>query len=108
MAKRYSGDLTVNLQWKDAQKVNGTYPPHGGYYACTVVFDRRVVSRSSVFAPAVLHVAVDSAVAYDQAARAALSFANDEESEIGEQAAYSRRLGTWHIGRTAAARHGGD
>lgn len=104
MATRYSGELTIHVKWVEDVNVH----PHNGFYDTSVIYKGRRVSTPVVRAPAHLTVAVDSAEAYDQAAGAALSFANDEEPEIGEQAAYSRSGASWYIARDKKKKHGGD
>jgi hypothetical protein len=67
VAKRYSGDVVVTMIYRDATRD----------YACRVAIpgETRVVF---VGAPKALEHAVDSREAFDQTARAAIAFAEDE------------------------------
>lgn len=80
MARRYSGKLTVDIAWHDSKqeyRARVAYP--GG-------------SRTVwVGPPSVLTKAVDSSVAYDEAAAAAISFASEEDHQIGEYAEHTDR-----------------
>lgn len=73
MAKRYCGEVTIELYWDDKKE----------RYRSVV----RCVKASTVIwvgRPAAAHGAVDAPRAYDAAARAALSFAMEEEGDRGE------------------------
>jgi hypothetical protein len=75
MAKRYSGDLTVNITYHDDDTYRGTVTGPGGSY-----------KFNSLRAPAVglgAGVAYDSPVAYDKMARSAISFATYDKEDIG-------------------------
>lgn len=70
MAIRYSGNATIRVVYRDS-----------GDYACTVSVAGRNVWTGTVGAPAVgfgVGIAYDSPEAYDEAARAALAFAEDD------------------------------
>jgi len=67
MAVRYSGRMTVRLQWNDRTSM---------YHAR--VTDGQRGMDIVVGAPAVLKIAVDSPSAYDGAAQAAIAFALEE------------------------------
>lgn len=70
MATRYSGNATIRMVYQDS-----------GDYACTVSVAGRNVWTGTVGAPAVGFgdgIAYDSPDAYDETARAALAFAEDE------------------------------
>lgn len=81
MAVRYSGDVKITLKYREREndyRATLTWPSgRGGYHRHTV----------HVGVPAHITKAVDSPDAYDEAAHAALSFANDEWSLIGELSA---------------------
>lgn len=75
MAKRYSGQLIVDIAWHDSKqeyRASVSYP--GGH------------KTVCVGPPGVLTKAVDSSIAYDEAAAAAISFASEDDPEIGELA----------------------
>lgn len=70
MAKRYSGNATVQVTYDDRD-----------YYPCQVVINHREVWRGAVGVPACgfgSGIAYDSPEAYDSAARAAFAFAECE------------------------------
>lgn len=101
MATRYSGDLTITLTYRDPHAELFDMYPNGDYRA-TISWPSRARGgkhRRTIYvgAPKYLRQAVDSPEAYDSAAHAAISFAAEEESEIGERAA----IGTdgWLISR---------
>lgn len=77
MARRYSGQLTINVLYDD----------HGFYR--TTVSGPNGSWRGNVYPPAAglgRGVAYDSAQAYDEVARAAVSFADDEMRGMGDYA----------------------
>jgi hypothetical protein len=86
-ALRYSGALRIRVTYVD---------PKAGY-RCAISGDgiRRTIW---VGAPNCLSHAVDSSEAFDETAHAALSFADDEDSGIGDKAAATPE--GWHIGRS--------
>lgn len=67
MAKRYSGDVSMRLSYRDA---------HDDYKVTLSSGGRRKVVY--VLPPAILQHTVDSPKAYDDTARAAIAFAEDE------------------------------
>lgn len=73
MALRYSGAVTIRVTWNDR------------YYNASVSSNGRNLWFGTVGAPKSSKIAADSPEAYDAAAHAALSFANNE-SEAGELA----------------------
>lgn len=78
MATRYSGPLTINVVYDDR-----------GDYRSSVSEGGRVLWRGRVRPPPSgfgSGIAYDSEHAYDDVARAALSFASSENSDIGDQA----------------------
>jgi hypothetical protein len=96
MAKRYSGEVVVTVVYEDR-----------GDYKATVAIGRRNVWSDRIGAPASgfgRGVAYDSPKAYDSTARAALSFADYEDDEVGGSAAFDRDGTGWHIGRSAATK----
>ena len=77
MAERFSGDLKINVEYDDR-----------GFYRTSVSREGRVLWRGRVRPPAAgfgRGVAYDSPEAYDETARAALSFADDEK-QAGDSA----------------------
>lgn len=92
-ATRFSGDIEISVVYNERER----------QYACRLA----VPGESSVFQvvgePAILEVAVDAPEAFDSAAHAALSFADDERRwGIEEHAAFGES--GWHIGRTKEER----
>lgn len=94
MAKRYSGDLQINVVYDDRN-----------YYQTSISRDGRVLWRGRVHpAPAGFGrgVAYDSPQAYDEIARSAIAFgANDvdglaDTAEIGESDYIVRRVPRFH------------
>ena len=78
MATRYSGNLRITCLYRDQGDYKCTVTPHGG----------RGVTIYVRPAPAGFGrgVAYDSPKAYDEIAHAAISFADDEERGLGEEA----------------------
>lgn len=74
-----------------------------GDYAVSIV-GSGVKTKVYVGAPAYLEHAVDSPIAYDRAAHAAISFADEEEPGVGEHAAMTDT--GWLISRTKEGRWG--
>lgn len=75
MARRYSGELVVNITYHDDDTYKGSVKGPGGTYRFT---DLR--------APAMGHgsgVAYDSPKAYDRMAEAAISFATYDMDDLG-------------------------
>jgi hypothetical protein len=83
MATRYSGNITVRLTYVDRPPPGTFHDNRGGYKA--TVSQGREHQTIWVGEPAHLTHAVDSPAAYDDAARAAISFALDENDEWGIQ-----------------------
>jgi hypothetical protein len=99
MAKRYSGNAHIDVQWHDDVKTAIQHHfSHGGYYQATISVDRRNVWSGKIGAPAFLARAVDSPEAYDDTASAALSFALDEGVEAGGTP--NEAMTGWDIRRT--------
>lgn len=73
MAKRYSGDVSGRVTYRDPSP--GSHLRNGDYKVSLSSGGKRKVIY--VGAPAYLSHAVDSAKAYDEAFRAAMSFADD-------------------------------
>lgn len=94
MAKRYSGRAVVSVVWDD--RLDG--------YKAAVSFDGRRIWSGAIGAPRAGHGAVDSSRAYDGAAKAALSFANQDTGgdPLDTEAAHTGS--GWHVGRTIATR----
>lgn len=76
MAVRYVGDCTVRIQWDDRGYYRGTItvPLHG---------ERRVIDFSDLYPPAILTHAVDSPMAYDDAARSAVAHMANDDEDVG-------------------------
>ena len=82
MAKRYSGELTISVTYTDQ-----------GDYRCAVSKGGRVRWRGRVRpAPAGFGrgVAYDSPKAYDEVAKSALAFADDDKRGLGESAEFDQ------------------
>lgn len=75
MAKRYSGDLQITVVYDDR-----------GHYRASVSRGGVKLWRGAVRPPRSLTYAVDSEHGYDEAARAALAFADHDRSGIGDHA----------------------
>jgi len=85
MAIRYCGSVKI-----DCKLVPAKHMPHGEQYKCTISFGKAgVVSVQHVGLPAHLTEAIDSPKAYDDAARAALSFATSEDTALGTWCDYN-------------------
>ena len=80
MAKRYSGNLQINVAYDDRGHYR-TSVSRGG----TNLWHGRVDPAPSGFGPG---VAYDSPQAYDQIARSTLAFADDEVGGIGDDAEF--------------------
>lgn len=93
MATRYSGDVTIRVEWVDSRN----------HYRVALRWKDGEVPRSAVQYvghPASMRRSVDAPESYDEAAAAAISFADDAGEGPGEHAATTDR-GTW-VGRRAS------
>jgi hypothetical protein len=110
-ALRYSGALTIRVTYLEPWGA-GTPPPAGrttnsnGEYRC---FLRGPKGKITVYVGAVIvggsGIGVDSPEAFDDAAGAAISFADDEQvGNWREQASYNIDGNGYHIARHASAR----
>jgi hypothetical protein len=98
MATRYSGEAVVRVTWVDTTK---TSCPHGGHYRATVSVRGRNLWSGTICAPQHLTMGVDSPEAYDDTARAALAFAEDDVgSEVGDHVAFDADLTDRWVGRS--------
>lgn len=79
MATRYCGQVKITVRIVPARHM-----PHGEQYACVISLHGKHLGTMHVGIPAHITRAIDSPEEYDDAARAALSFAADEE-ERGEK-----------------------
>lgn len=81
MVKRYCGSLTITIKYRDPLP-GFKGPLSNGDYVCTIRRDgcASTFDRQFVLAPAHLDYAVDSPIAYDRAAHAALSFAYEGDT----------------------------
>lgn len=92
MAKRYSGNLQINVVYDDK-----------GHYRTTVSSGGKLLWRGVVrpapagFGPG---VAYDSPKAYDEVASSALAFADDEQRGIADEAESDENLTGYLIRRT--------
>jgi hypothetical protein len=103
-ALRYSGALRIRVTYLEPPGHSLAWPsgrstkPNGEYRCAIRSTDHKaIVCTIVVGAPAVLSHAVDSPEAFDDAARAALSFA-DVDWPVAENAATTDS--GWHIGRS--------
>lgn len=95
MATRYSGDLTIRVQWIDKAHTG----PHGGYYRCTISRGKNHLWSGAINAAQHITDGVDSSASYDSTARAALAFADHEGADV-ESAAYAADLSDRWVGRS--------
>lgn len=98
MAIRYSGGLKINVVYRDAGDYRAVVTEYG-YGALrrnkAVVFVRPAASGFG------RGIAYDSPIAYDEIAASALTFADDDDNSwVGDLAAFDRQGSYWHIGRT--------
>lgn len=97
-ATRYSGNFKITMQLKDDQRFGrGGRPLHpNGYYNVRIRelgrdgAEKGIVWKGVVGTPAFLSEAIDSLKAYDDTARAALAFADDEKAISGDDAMFKR------------------
>ena len=90
MATRYSGDVKVQILWKDRESQ---------WRAVVKVPSERPKVIWVGRAPADRN-AVDSPAAYDDAARSAISFADDEGLDVSRHAQVDAKGQGWAISRT--------
>lgn len=76
MAKRYCGEVCIELYWFD----------DGSHYRARVRTGKVALSVL-IGTPVTFSTAVDSSVAYDQAAHAALTMAMEESTDVADAAA---------------------
>lgn len=93
MAKRYSGRAVVTVVYED----------RGDAYKASVSVGGKVKWRGRVGAPRSGGGSRDGVVAYDNAARAALSFAMDDRKIDDDEVAFGEH--GIHVGRSAASKH---
>ena len=105
-AIRYSGRARIRVTYIDP--VVGDHNPHGKY-RCTITAEGTKQRAVVLFGATLEHgsgIGVDSPEAFDSAAHAALSFADDSSAEANEQfdsGTYAATNDTgWHIGRSPA------
>lgn len=94
MATRYSGDVKISIVWNDRADVYNATVSAPGFKPYHVQVGR----------PAAGRLAVDSPAAYDAAAHAALSFADEDADAFGERAQYNQAGTGWHIARSRTVR----
>ena len=79
MATRYCGKVKINCKL-----VHAPGRPHGEQYKCDISLDGKRLGTQYVGIPPFIDKAIDSPESYDEAAHAALSFAQHEE-DSGEK-----------------------
>jgi hypothetical protein len=87
-AARFSGDIEISIVYNERER----------QYTCRLALPGESVFQV-VAEPAILEHAVDSPEAFDSAAHAALSFADNERRRVIVEHAALSECG-WHIGRT--------
>jgi len=92
MAKRYSGNLQINVAYDNRN-----------FYRTSVGRAGKSLWQGTV-GPVVRGIASDSPQAYDEVASAALSFADQEVRGLGDAAEYNEDGSGWLIRRTPRAR----
>lgn len=90
MAKRYSGNVVVNVVWDDRRDAYRATVAENGRHVWSGIIGRAPASR----------LAVDSSEAYDEAAVTALAFADNDEGLEGVEYTDSGR----HIRRVRVRR----
>ncbi len=101
MARRYSGDVTVDLLWDDRGYYKGRVSWPGGSFDATGL---RLSPHDS------RRLAADSPEAYDAASEAALGFASNDHEEVyahGEQYPASPNFDKWLVRRARPSRRNG-
>lgn len=92
MARRYSGEVRISVRWDDATDHWECRVSVNGEGSCNIRVGRAPADRQ----------AVDSPMAHDTAAHAALSFASEDWRGLARHAASKADGSGWHIGRDAA------
>lgn len=111
-AIRYSGNVTIRVSYFDNDRstyLDGTPRNPNGFYRCSLArtvnpgtqWESTALRAVTVGAPNFLSHAVDCSEAFDDSARAALAFANDDDSSWGEAAAYDLIGSDYHVGRSS-------
>jgi hypothetical protein len=101
---RYSGEIRIRVTYRED---TASSPRFGnGTYRCFLRGPGGMTTTVIVNAPQYLTRAVDSPEAFDDAARAALSFTADDAHDHGrsmtEYAAHVIDRSGWHVGRSEA------
>jgi len=91
MATRYSGEVVIAIRMKETR--------HGATYHCALRGPDAEKAIVEVGSPKMLEHAIDSPDAFDAAARAAISFAQDEDGGFENVASKLDGSGH-HVGRT--------
>ena len=96
---RYSGEIRIRVTYLDGSL---TTAPR---YRCFLRGPGDLTATIIVNAPAYLSHAVDSPEAFDDAAHAALSFAENDDRDwsVHAHAAFKADGTGWHVGRTPSA-----
>ena len=102
---RYSGEIRIRVTYVENREGSARFP--NGAYRCFLRGPGNLTATIIVNAPAYLSHAVDSPEAFDDAARASISFADhgDENAYAHEwaNAAACKHEGGWHVGRAPSA-----
>lgn len=115
-ALRYSGEIRIRVTYRDARRddvyIDGTPRNPNGSYRCYLRGPVGARATIIIGAPTFLPHGVDSPKAFDDAARAALAFAEAEADEAqraggdyeswGNRCAWVSDLSDRHVGRTEA------
>jgi hypothetical protein len=115
-ALRYSGEVRIRITYREARFAerysDGTPRFPNGSYRCYLTGPGGMKATVIVGAPAFLSHAVDCSEAFDEAAHAALSFADHKDADASDphddqnwssQAAYKVDGAGWHVSRTSSA-----
>jgi hypothetical protein len=84
MAQRYSGELVIRVEWKDAVNTG----PHGGYYAASISHKGKTLYTVRINSPWHRVDAVDSPESYDRTAAATMAFADASGAGVSDYAAF--------------------
>jgi hypothetical protein len=104
---RYSGEIRIRVTYSAKGHIRN------GYYRCHLTGPGNMTATIVVGVPEFLSHAVDSPEAFDDAARAALAFADHDadegrsagesrDSRWGDHCAYDGKYSTRHVGRSLA------
>jgi hypothetical protein len=104
---RYSGEIRIRVTYLDVAYPDTRARLGNGRYRCFLRGPGGMTTTVIVGAPAYLSRAVDSPEAFDDAAHAAISFAESDDQNTNTHewanAAACKPEGGWHIGRSPSA-----